>query len=280
MPLLFPQRPPHPATRSSLPGGRCWIHDRQALPPSIRRAVKFSWSEYRRHETRLAGRGCWRCSSTSATRSPTSRSATSAVFATDRAPGPLARAARREVRAGSQRRHDGGRCSCTPTPAASSSLAARTRRSSCYKENEQTGDKRAIASMNDKCASGTGATDRQVPDQGRHAARRGHAAAVRSDAKLHHVAAKCGVFAETDIVNLVKSGIPSNEIMCSLADAIVVAEPRRCSRAATRCKSEGAAARRAEHVPAVPPGVLAPADPGDLGRRAASSVRRTCRSRS
>lgn len=42
------------------------------------------------------------------------------------------------------------------------------------------------------------------------------------DSKLHHVAAKCGVFAETDIVNLVKSGIPSAEIMCSLADAIVM----------------------------------------------------------
>jgi len=40
--------------------------------------------------------------------------------------------------------------------------------------------------------------------------------------KLHHVAAKCGVFAETDIVNLVKSGIPSEEILCSLADAIVL----------------------------------------------------------
>src|SRR5262249_48055486 len=41
------------------------------------------------------------------------------------------------------------------------------------------------------------------------------------DRHLHHVAAKCGVFAETDIVNLVKSGIPASEIMCSLADAIV-----------------------------------------------------------
>jgi activator of 2-hydroxyglutaryl-CoA dehydratase len=36
------------------------------------------------------------------------------------------------------------------------------------------------------------------------------------------VAAKCGVFAETDIVNLVKASIPSLEIMCSLADAIVM----------------------------------------------------------
>src|SRR5206468_10485090 len=42
------------------------------------------------------------------------------------------------------------------------------------------------------------------------------------DSKLHHVAAMCGVFAETDIVNLVKSGIPSIEIMNSLADAIVM----------------------------------------------------------
>jgi activator of 2-hydroxyglutaryl-CoA dehydratase len=42
------------------------------------------------------------------------------------------------------------------------------------------------------------------------------------DSKLHHVAAKCGVFAETDIVNLVKSGIESNQILCSLADAIVL----------------------------------------------------------
>src|SRR5207244_702046 len=43
-----------------------------------------------------------------------------------------------------------------------------------------------------------------------------------ADYTLHHVAAKCGVFAETDIVNLVKSGIPATEVLCSLADAIVL----------------------------------------------------------
>jgi len=89
-----------------------------------------------------------------------------------------------------------------------------------YQENEQTGDKRAIASMNDKCASGTGATiDKCMIKAGMDPAD-----AVRlpwDPSKLHHVAAKCGVFAETDIVNLVKSGIPSDEILCSLADAIV-----------------------------------------------------------
>ncbi|HVR85262.1 MAG TPA: BadF/BadG/BcrA/BcrD ATPase family protein, partial [Planctomycetota bacterium] len=88
-----------------------------------------------------------------------------------------------------------------------------------YKENTQTGDKRAIASMNDKCASGTGATiDKCMIKAGMEPA---EACRLAWDpSKIHHVAAKCGVFAETDIVNLVKSGIPANEILCSLADAI------------------------------------------------------------
>lgn len=89
-----------------------------------------------------------------------------------------------------------------------------------FKENEKTGEKRAITSMNDKCASGTGATiDKCVIKAGMPQEELGK---LRfNPEKLHHVAAKCGVFAETDIVNLVKSGIPANEIMCSLADAIV-----------------------------------------------------------
>ncbi|MCC6806038.1 MAG: CoA activase [Deltaproteobacteria bacterium] len=90
-----------------------------------------------------------------------------------------------------------------------------------FKENEQTGDKQAITSMNDKCASGTGATiDKCMIKVGMPQEEVGKLAF--DDSKLHHVAAKCGVFAETDIVNLVKSGIPSPEIMCSLADAIVM----------------------------------------------------------
>lgn len=89
-----------------------------------------------------------------------------------------------------------------------------------YKGNAEAGGKRAVASMNDKCASGTGATiDKCLIKLGLDA---GEMAGVSWDpSKLHHVAAKCGVFAETDIVNLVKSGIPSREILCSLANAIV-----------------------------------------------------------
>jgi len=89
-----------------------------------------------------------------------------------------------------------------------------------FKKNEETGDKTAQTSMNDKCASGTGATiDKCVLKVGMP---REEVPALKFDpSKLHHVAAKCGVFAETDIVNLVKSGIPRSEIMNSLADAIV-----------------------------------------------------------
>src|SRR5580698_10448232 len=90
-----------------------------------------------------------------------------------------------------------------------------------FKTDGKSGDKTANASMNDKCASGTGATiDKcflkvNAPPE--------MVTSLHFDAtKLHHVAAKCGVFAETDIVNLIKSGIPSNEVLCSLADAIVL----------------------------------------------------------
>lgn len=90
-----------------------------------------------------------------------------------------------------------------------------------FKVNEETGDRQAITSMNDKCASGTGATiDKCMIKVGMP---QDEVAKLSFDPdRLHHVAAKCGVFAETDIVNLVKSGIPSAEIMCSLADAIVM----------------------------------------------------------
>ncbi len=101
-----------------------------------------------------------------------------------------------------------------------------------FKGSETSDEKTAIASMNDKCASGTGATiDKcflkvNAPPE-----------LVTSlhfdDSKLHHVAAKCGVFAETDIVNLIKSGIPANEVLCSLADAIVLQNLSVLTRGAT-----------------------------------------------
>ena len=90
-----------------------------------------------------------------------------------------------------------------------------------FKEDPNTGMRTAVASMNDKCASGTGATiDKCFIKVGADPA---FATQLRFNSlKLHHVAAKCGVFAETDIVNLVKTGIPQDEVLNSLADAIVM----------------------------------------------------------
>lgn len=90
-----------------------------------------------------------------------------------------------------------------------------------FKKNEKTGDKQACTSMNDKCASGTGATiDKCILKVG--LPNEEVVCIEFDDRRLHHVAAKCGVFAETDIVNLSKSGVPAVEIMNSLADAIVL----------------------------------------------------------
>ncbi len=89
-----------------------------------------------------------------------------------------------------------------------------------FKEAED-GTKTVQTSMNDKCASGTGATIEKCTMK--VGMEKEDLAKLRfSSDTLHHVAAKCGVFAETDIVNLVKTSVPSDEIMNSLADAIVM----------------------------------------------------------
>src|SRR6266446_6329860 len=90
-----------------------------------------------------------------------------------------------------------------------------------FKDDEASGRKKKIPSMNDKCAGGTGAViDKinaklKIPavdlgNQGYHGV------------KLHKVAGKCGVFAETDINGLQKEGTPPDELMASLFEAIVL----------------------------------------------------------
>jgi activator of 2-hydroxyglutaryl-CoA dehydratase/predicted nucleotide-binding protein (sugar kinase/HSP70/actin superfamily) len=89
-----------------------------------------------------------------------------------------------------------------------------------FQEDEKTGERRTLTSMNDKCASGTGATiDKCLVKVG--LAPEMLAQIEFDSARLHHVAAKCGVFAETDVTNLIKAGVPAEEVMNSLADAIV-----------------------------------------------------------
>jgi activator of 2-hydroxyglutaryl-CoA dehydratase/predicted nucleotide-binding protein (sugar kinase/HSP70/actin superfamily) len=82
------------------------------------------------------------------------------------------------------------------------------------------GRKTTTSYMNDKCAGGTGATiDKILKKIG---ISHEEAARIRLDGKtVHHIAAKCGVFAETDIVGLLKSGMDREEIVLSLFTAIV-----------------------------------------------------------
>lgn len=90
-----------------------------------------------------------------------------------------------------------------------------------FKDDNGSGRKKKIPSMNDKCAGGTGAVidkinaklkipTQELGNQGYHGV------------KLHKVAGKCGVFAETDINGLQKEGTPPDQLMASLFEAIIL----------------------------------------------------------
>src|SRR6202522_3009355 len=90
-----------------------------------------------------------------------------------------------------------------------------------FKDDAETGRKKKIPSMNDKCAGGTGAVIDKI-----NAKLKIPAAELGNQKyhgiKLHKVAGKCGVFAETDINGLQKVGTPPDELMASLFEAIVL----------------------------------------------------------
>lgn len=79
---------------------------------------------------------------------------------------------------------------------------------------------RKITTMNDKCAGGTGATIDRIVSKLKISPDIAVAVAYSQD-KVYPVAAKCGVFAETDITGLQKCGVPSEDLLISLFDAIV-----------------------------------------------------------
>lgn len=89
-----------------------------------------------------------------------------------------------------------------------------------FKEDPETGKKKKIPSMNDKCAGGTGAVIDKI-----NAKLKIPTAQLCNmgyiGLKLHPVAGKCGVFAETDINGLQKSGVPADELMASLFESII-----------------------------------------------------------
>ncbi len=90
-----------------------------------------------------------------------------------------------------------------------------------FKKDPETGRKKKIPSMNDKCAGGTGAVIDKINAKLRIPAEQ-LAGMGYNGLRCHPVAGKCGVFAETDINGLQKAGVPPNELMASLFEAIVM----------------------------------------------------------
>ncbi len=89
-----------------------------------------------------------------------------------------------------------------------------------FKEDPETGKKKKLPSMNDKCAGGTGAVIDKINAKLRIPSEQLCEMGYEG-LKLHPVAGKCGVFAETDINGLQKQGVPPPELMASLFESIV-----------------------------------------------------------
>jgi len=89
-----------------------------------------------------------------------------------------------------------------------------------FRRDDRTGRATKVASMNDKCAGGTGAVLDKIATKLRIAPDDLTAMSYRG-VKVHPVAGKCGVFAETDVNSLQKLGVPASELMASVFEAIV-----------------------------------------------------------
>ncbi len=90
-----------------------------------------------------------------------------------------------------------------------------------FRDQGKNRGRKKITSMNDKCAGGTGAVldklSAKLNISPQTLCRQRH-----EGLRIHPVAGKCGVFAETDINGLQKQGIPNDELMASLFEAIVL----------------------------------------------------------
>jgi predicted CoA-substrate-specific enzyme activase len=90
-----------------------------------------------------------------------------------------------------------------------------------FQESDIQGQRKKIASMNDKCAGGTGVVIERIAAK-LHVPYTQLLAEKFEDAPIYPVAGKCGVFAETDIIGLEKQGVPQEHLLASLFQAIVL----------------------------------------------------------
>jgi predicted CoA-substrate-specific enzyme activase len=90
-----------------------------------------------------------------------------------------------------------------------------------FQESGLQGSRKKIASMNDKCAGGTGVVIEKIAAK-LHISPEEMLNQKYDDVQVYPVAGKCGVFAETDITGLQKQGVPPAQLMASLFQAIVL----------------------------------------------------------
>lgn len=90
-----------------------------------------------------------------------------------------------------------------------------------FQEGSVQGHRKKMATMNDKCAGGTGVVIEKIASK-LHISTK-ELLTRRYDAlEIYPVAGKCGVFAETDITGLQKQGVPVSQLMASLFQAIIL----------------------------------------------------------
>jgi len=90
-----------------------------------------------------------------------------------------------------------------------------------FREDDRSSRLQKTATMNDKCAGGTGAVIDKM--RGKLKIPVDRLCEMPYDGvRVHSVAGKCGVFAETDINSLQKQGVPAEELMASLFEALVL----------------------------------------------------------
>ncbi|HEY9188480.1 MAG TPA: BadF/BadG/BcrA/BcrD ATPase family protein [Ignavibacteria bacterium] len=89
-----------------------------------------------------------------------------------------------------------------------------------FLRDKKNGNIKKITTMNDKCAGGTGVIIDKIASKLK-IDQNTVSKLPYKNIKLHNIAGKCGVFAETDINGLQKLGIPSTELMASLFESIV-----------------------------------------------------------
>ncbi len=90
-----------------------------------------------------------------------------------------------------------------------------------FQDTAVQGQRKKIATMNDKCAGGTGVIIEKIAAK-LHLSREDLHRESYEDARIYPIAGKCGVFAETDITGLQKQGVPNHDLIASLFHAIVL----------------------------------------------------------